>query len=168
MKRHETSLVGLLVLRPDVQADARGWIAEGSSDRETFIRSKRGVLRGLHYSVRLPHDRFLRATAGEVFAACVDLRRGSRSFGRYAATLLSAENKLTLFVPRGMAVGFYAPVDAEVLVRRSDAAEDERGIAWNDPEVGIPWPLVEKKPILSAQDEKLPWLAAIGPEDLPT
>jgi dTDP-4-dehydrorhamnose 3,5-epimerase len=114
------------------------------------------VLRGLHYQIRQEQGKLLRCVAGEIFDVAVDLRRSSPTFGRWVAVTLSAHNKQALWVPSGFAHGFYVMSGrAELLYKTTDyyAPQHERSLLWNDPALGIPWPLVDgQPPILSKKD----------------
>ena len=157
----------VLLLRPKVFGDARGFFFE-SYNRKAFAvlgidaefvqdnhsRSARGVLRGLHYQIRQPQGKLVRVAVGEVFDVAVDLRRSSPHFGRVATMRLSAENHHMAWIPPGFAHGFLVLSEtAEFLYKTTDyyAPEAERCIAWNDPELAIPWPLAGE-PLLSAKD----------------
>lgn len=167
MKVTPTVLPDVLLIEPRVYGDARGFFFESWNEktfreagiREHFVqdnhsRSARGVLRGLHYQIRQPQGKLVRVIAGEIFDVVVDVRRGSPSFGRHATVTLSAELHNQLWVPAGFAHGFCVTSDfAEVLYKTTDfyAPEHERTILWNDPELGIAWPL-QAAPTLSAKD----------------
>lgn len=157
----------VLLLRPKVFGDARGFFFE-SYNRKAFAglgidaefvqdnhsRSARGVLRGLHYQIRQPQGKLVRVAVGEVFDVAVDLRRSSPHFGRVAIMRLSAENHLMAWIPPGFAHGFLVLSEtAEFLYKTTDyyAPDAERCLAWNDPELAIPWPLAGE-PLLSAKD----------------
>ena len=163
-----TALPGLLILEPQVLGDARGFFYESFSQRDfeaatgrrvTFVqdnhsRSVRGVLRGLHLQDPHPQGKLVRVTVGEVYDVAVDLRAGSPTFGRWAAVTLSAENRRQLWIPPGLAHGFLVTSDvAEFLYKTTDYyhPEHERVIRWDDPAIGIQWPL-EVPPVLSARD----------------
>ncbi len=172
----ETALPGVLVLEPKVFGDARGFFLD-SYNRARFLeatgvdadfvqdnhsRSAHGVLRGLHYQIRQPQGKLVRVVSGAVFDVAVDLRRSSPTFGRWAGVELSAENQRQLWVPPGFGHGFLVLSDsADFLYKTTDyyAPEHERGIAWNDPAIGIDWPL-HGMPQLSAKDAAAPLLAA--------
>ena len=168
MKVTSTALPGLLLIEPDVFADARGLFFESYNHRRfeeaTGIRapfvqdnqstSARHVLRGLHYQVSRPQGKLVRALAGEIFDVAVDLRKSSPTFGRWAGTVLSAENRKQVWIPEGFAHGFLALSEsAEILYKVTDyyAPERERTIRWDDPALAIDWPL-PTAPILSAKD----------------
>lgn len=170
MNVYKTSISDVLLLEPKVFGDDRGFFFESFNARDfardtglhiVFLqdnhsRSAKNVLRGLHYQLKHPQGRLLRVIAGEVFDVAVDLRRGSPTFAKYFATRLSAENKRMIWVPEGFAHGFLVTSDyAEVLYKTTDYwfPEHERCIAWNDPRLGIPWP-VSVEPLLSAKDRR--------------
>ena len=161
----------VILIEPTVFVDKRGFFMESYKYsefarfgiKEKFVqdnhsRSTRGVLRGLHYQ-KAPkaQAKLVRVTRGEVFDVAVDIRRGSPTYGRWVGVLLSEENKKMLYVPVGFAHGFCVlSEEAEVLYKTTEeyAPEYERGIIWNDPDIGIKWPIEE--PILSPKDAALP------------
>ena len=163
-----TAIPDVVVLEPRLHGDARGFFFESYSERDfhaatglrpRFVqdnhsRSAAGVLRGLHYQIRNPQDKLVRVISGEIFDVAVDLRRASPTFGRWVGSRLSAENRLQLWVPAGFAHGFLSLTDnTEVLYKATDFyyPEYERSLLWNDPAVGITWPLTEA-PQLAAKD----------------
>lgn len=160
----------VLLLEPQVFGDARGFFYESFNQnkleqiigkRVNFVqdnhsRSEKNVLRGLHYQIKQPQGKLVRVVAGEVFDVAVDLRRSSRTFGQWASATLSAENKHQLWIPEGYAHGFLVLSEhAEFLYKTTDywAPEFERCIAWNDPALGIGWPITSE-PKLSSKDQK--------------
>jgi dTDP-4-dehydrorhamnose 3,5-epimerase len=167
MKVIPTRLPDVLLIEPEIFGDARGFFFESWNEREferagiraKFVqdnhsRSEKGVLRGLHYQIRRPQAKLVRVIAGEIFDVAVDLRRSSPTFGKWESALLSARSKSMLWVPEGFAHGFCVLSDfAEVLYKASDfyAPEHERCILWNDPELGIDWPL-PGPPLVSGKD----------------
>lgn len=167
MKIIETAIPGVLVLEPKVFSDARGYFLETYNERafaelgiaERFVQdnqshSKRGVLRGLHYQSEQPQGKLVRVLQGEIFDVGVDLRRGSATFGKWVGERLSAANKRMIWIPKGLAHGFYVLSEmADVSYKVTDfwAPQFERTLVWNDPEVAIAWPL-EGEPILSDKD----------------
>lgn len=168
MKAIATDIPGLTILEPRVFGDERGFFFESYNRRafreatgldpdfvqDNHSRSARGVLRGLHYQVRQPQGKLVRVVAGEVWDVAVDLRRSSPTFGRWVGLALSAANRRMLWVPEGFAHGFVVTSDAaEFLYKTTDyyAPEHERSLLWNDPALGIDWP-VEGEPILKAGD----------------
>ncbi len=180
MKVLRTELPDVLIVEPRVFSDARGFFFEsyhaaryaeaGLPDRfvqDNHARSVRGTLRGLHYQLRTPQGKLVRATLGSIFDVAADIRRGSPTFGRWVGTVLSAENKRQLYVPPGFAHGYYATdAVAEVEYKCTDfyRPEDERGIRWDDPTLAIAWP--GRDPILSDKDKAFGFLSA-GRNDLP-
>jgi len=169
MKIVPTSLPDVLVIEPQVFGDARGFFFESFNRRafreatgvdldfvqDNHSRSARGVLRGLHYQIRQPQGKLVRCVAGEVFDVAVDLRRSSPRFGKWAGVTLSAENKRMAWIPPGFGHGFLVLTEhAEFLYKTTDyyAPEHERTIAWNDPDIGIAWPL-DGEPVLSGKDQ---------------
>jgi len=157
----------VLVIEPRVFGDARGFFFESWNEREfekagiaaRFVqdnhsRSARNVVRGLHFQIRQPQGKLIRVTAGEIFDVAVDVRRSSPNFGKWAGMRLSADNKTTMWIPSGFAHGFAVLSDyADVLYKTTDyyAPEFERAVLWNDPDIGIDWPL-SGAPVLSAKD----------------
>ena len=168
MKARPTALAGVLVIEPTVFGDTRGFFFE-SWNRKAFAAavgrdvdfvqdnhsmSLKGVLRGLHYQLRRPQGKLVRVVSGEVFDVAVDLRRSSPTFGRWVGERLSAENRRTMWIPGGFAHGFLVLSEAaEFLYKTTDyyAPDDERTLLWNDPAIGIAWPL-EGEPLLKPRD----------------
>jgi dTDP-4-dehydrorhamnose 3,5-epimerase len=181
MKRIETLLPGVCLIEPQVFEDARGFFFEsyneikfveiGIKDRfvqDNHARSVKHTLRGLHYQTKHTQAKLCRVIRGEVLDVVVDIRRGSPHFGKWESAVLSADNKLQMYVPAGFAHGYLVLSDtAEFLYKCSDFyhPECERGVVWNDPDLGIRWGL--ENPILSTKDLKNPKLAAIDAGDLP-
>ncbi len=168
MKATPTEIPDVLVIEPKVFGDARGFFFESFNARafrdatgldEQFVqdnhsRSARGVLRGLHYQIRQPQGKLVRVVRGAVFDVAVDLRRASPTFGRWAGVELSEDNHRQLWVPPGFAHGFVVLTEsADFLYKTTDyyAPEHERCLKWDDPAVGIDWPL-GAEPVLSAKD----------------
>lgn len=160
---------GLKIITPKVFGDKRGYFMETYNYNDykkagidqIFVQdnqsaSVKGVLRGLHFQIRFPQDKLVRAVRGEVYDVAVDLRKGSPTFGKWHGVLLSEENKKQFFVPKNFAHGFLVLSDyAEFAYKCTDFyhPEDEGGIAWNDPEIGVNWPIPEgMEPILSEKD----------------
>ncbi len=168
MKAIPTAIPEVLIFEPAVFGDARGFFFE-SWNRKAFAKavgrdveflqdnhsaSALGVLRGLHYQVKQPQGKLVRVVAGEVFDVAVDLRRSSPTFGRWVGERLSAQNKRMMWVPEGFAHGFLVLSEsAEFLYKTTDyyAPEHERTLLWNDPALGIAWPLAGA-PILKPKD----------------
>ena len=162
-----TALPDVLLVEPRVFGDARGFFYESWNRRafaaagidvdfvqDNHSRSRRGVLRGLHYQVERAQGKLVRAVAGEVFDAVVDLRRSSATFGRSVGVVLSAANRRMLWVPPGFAHGFLVlSEDAEFLYKTTDYwfPEHERTLLWSDPALAIDWPLAGP-PVLAAKD----------------
>ena len=168
MKVVESGLGGVLVFEPAVHGDQRGFFFESYREdlfqaaagtnrpfvQDNHSRSMRHVLRGLHYQIRQPQGKLVRVVVGEVFDVVVDLRRHSPTFGRWMGTILSAENKRQMWVPEGFAHGFLVLSDvAETVYKTTDyyAPQYERSLLWNDPDVGIAWPL-GGPPIVAPKD----------------
>jgi len=171
MQRIPTAIPDACILEPKVFGDARGFFME-SWNRRTFAalgldldfvqdnhsRSRKGVLRGLHYQIVQPQGKLVRVVDGAVYDVAVDLRKSSPTFGRWAGVVLSAENKRMFWVPPGFAHGFLTLSDsADFLYKATEyyAPEHERSVLWNDPAIGIDWPLAElggMEPLLAAKD----------------
>ena len=181
MKVIETELPGVLIIEPQVFGDRRGFFLETYHQqryREAGIdvrfvqdnhsRSRKGVLRGLHYQLVQPQGKLVGVARGEVFDVAVDIRRGSPTFGRWAACVLDDHRHRRLYVPPGFAHGFCVLSDeADFVYKCTDFyhPRSERGILWNDPDIGIEWPDLEMA--LSDKDARNPRLAEMAPEDLP-
>ncbi len=163
-----SALPDVLILEPKVFGDARGFFFESFNQRDfaeatgldmQFVqdnhsRSVKGVLRGLHYQIQHPQGKLVRVTQGEVFDVAVDLRRNSPNFGQWVGVVLSADNHRQLWIPPGFAHGFVVTSDtAEFLYKTTDYwyPEFERSLLWNDPAVGVRWPLTAE-PQLAAKD----------------
>ncbi len=168
-----TALPEVMLIEPRVFEDQRGFFMEtyhqakfhqGGITAE-FVQdnhsgSQRGILRGLHYQIRHPQGKLVRAVVGRVFDVAVDIRRGSPTFGKWVGVELSAENKRQLWIPAGFAHGFYVLSEwAEIVYKATDlyAPEWDRSIRWDDPEIGIAWPLLDgQPPSLSEKDASAP------------
>lgn len=167
MKVLPTEIPDVLILEPRVFGDERGFFFEsynraaladaGITDefvQDNHSRSARGVLRGLHYQIKQPQGKLVRVVVGEVFDVAVDIRRRSPTVGAWAGAILSAQNRRMAWIPKGFAHGFVVLSEfAEVLYKTTDfyAPQHERCIAWNDPAIGIRWPLAGEV-TLSAKD----------------
>lgn len=167
MKVTPTALPEVLLIEPRVFGDARGLFFESYNQKaladtglvadfvqDNHSRSARGVLRGLHYQIEHAQGKLVRVTAGEVFDVAVDIRRGSPGFGRWVGVTLSADNRRMLWIPPGFAHGFLVTSEsAEFLYKTTDYwfPEHERTLLWNDPALGVEWPLVNA-PTLAAKD----------------
>ena len=162
-----TTLQDVVIVEPKVFGDERGFFLE-IYNQATFAKlglptefvqdnhsgSQKGVLRGLHYQIQQPQGKLVRALRGAIYDVAVDLRRGSKQFGQWVGVELTAENKRQLWVPPGFAHGFLTLTDfAEVSYKVTQlyAPQHERSLLWNDPALGIAWPL-EDEPRLSAKD----------------
>lgn len=171
-----TALPEVLLLSPKVFGDHRGYFFESYNERDfadatalagvRFVqdnqsRSRRGVLRGLHYQITHPQGKLVRVLEGEIFDVAVDLRRSSRTYGQWAGARLSADDKTQIWVPAGFAHGFVVLSEvAEILYKTTDYwhPEHERVLRWNDPTVAIRWP-IDFEPQLAARDAAGPSLA---------
>ena len=163
----DTSLPDVKLLKPQVFKDGRGffmetfrngWFKENIADRtfvqENHSKSSKGVLRGLHYQTENTQGKLVRVVVGEVFDVAVDMRKGSPTFGKWAGATLSAQNQYQLWIPEGFAHGFYVLSDtAELTYKCTDyyKPEAEQVLIWNDPAIGIGWPL-QTAPLLSPKD----------------
>lgn len=181
MRIFDTAIPGVLKIEPAIFKDDRGHFLEVyHSERysldgialpflqDNLSRSTGRVLRGLHYQLGRPQAKLIMAVEGEIFDVAVDIRKGSPTFGKWTAVTLSSTNLFQMFIPAGFAHGFCVLSDtAVVLYKCTDlyAPEEERGLRWNDPSVGIEWPVAA--PVLSAKDAAYPFLKDVSPEDLP-
>ena len=181
MTAAETEIEGLRVFEPRVFADDRGAFmevyhagryADAGLDvrfvQDNLSRSKRGVVRGLHFQRRHPQGKLIQVVRGAVYDVAVDLRSASPTFGEHFGVELSDENARQLWVPPGFAHGFCALTDAVVLYKCTDVyhPDDEGGLLWNDPALGIDWPV--DAPLLSERDRAHPPLEALGADGLPS
>lgn len=170
MRAIATAIPEVIIIEPKVWGDERGFFFESFKQRDfsqvigqhvNFVqdnhsRSKRGVLRGLHYQIQQPQGKLVRVILGEVFDVAVDLRKSSATFGQWVGEYLSADNKKQLWIPEGFGHGFVVLSDyAELLYKSTDyyAPEYERCIIWNDPTLAIAW-LCQEQPELSAKDQQ--------------
>jgi len=167
------SIPGVIVIEPDVHQDRRGFFLEtyhvdkyrDGGIRDVFVqdnhsRSLRGTLRGLHLQLKRPQGKLIRVIEGEIFDVAVDVRRGSPTFGKWVGVTLSADNFKQVYVPKGFAHGFAVVSDiAQVEYKCTDLYDpaSEIGIAWDDPAIGITWPVSD--PVLSDRDKRHPRLA---------
>ena len=170
----ETAIEGVVIIQPRIFADARGYFFESFSQRDfeekvcrtVFVQdnqssSHKGVLRGLHFQINYPQDKLVRVVNGEVFDVAVDLREGSKTYGKWFGVLLSAENKKQFFIPKNFAHGFIVLSDyAEFAYKCTDFyhPNDEGGLYFDDPEIGVEWPMPEgmtkEDLIISEKDHK--------------
>lgn len=170
MKVTPTSLPDVLLIEPQVFGDERGFFFESFNERtfskktgiqarfvqDNHSRSARNVLRGLHYQIKQPQGKLVRVISGSVFDVAVDLRKSSPTFGKWTGTILSAENKQLLWIPEGFAHGFLVLSEtADFLYKTAGyyAPVYERCVSWNDPDLGIAWPL-QGEPLVSAKDQQ--------------
>lgn len=175
---HPTGLAGLIVIEPQVFADHRGYFMETYHQKQftaaglaaVFVQdnhsqSVKGVLRGLHFQKERQQGKLVRVVRGEIFDVAVDLRKGSPTYKRWYGVNLSADNKRSLYIPEGFAHGFLTLSEvADFVYKCTDFyhPEDEGGLAWNDPEIGIKWPLERvEKVTLSEKDQRYPSLSQI-------
>jgi len=181
LKVIDTALAGCKVIEPVVHGDDRGYFFEGwNAERYAqhgldmrFVQSNvssssQGVLRGLHYQWPRPQGKLVSVLEGEVYDVAVDIRRGSPTFGRWAAVLLSGENRRQFWIPEGFAHGFavlseravFSYLCTDVYVKEADAA-----VRWDDATIAVDWPI--SAPVLSAKDQGAPFLEDIAPDRLP-
>jgi len=168
-----TAVPGVIIIEPDVHQDRRGFFLEtyhaekyragGIPDvfvQDNHSRSTRGTIRGLHLQLTRPQGKLIRVIEGEIFDVAVDVRRGSPTFGKWVGVSISAENFTQVYIPKGFAHGFAVVSDiAQVEYKCTDVydAASEIGIAWDDPAIGITWPV--SNPVLSDRDTRHPRLA---------
>lgn len=169
----KTEIDGVYIIEPKVFGDNRGYFMETYNENEfklngldyTFVqdnqsKSKKGVLRGLHFQKTHPQAKLVRVLEGEVLDVAVDLRKGAKTYGKWVGVVLSEENKKMFMIPRGFAHGFVVLSDTATFAYKCDEfyhPEDEGGIAWNDPDVAIDWQY-EGELLLSEKDKKHPTL----------
>jgi dTDP-4-dehydrorhamnose 3,5-epimerase len=170
MQIQPTAIPDVLIMEPKVFGDDRGFFYESFNQRifqeltgvhasfvqDNHSKSARNVLRGFHYQIQQAQGKLVRVVAGEVFDVSVDIRKSSPTFGQWVGVVLSADNKRQLWIPPGFAHGFVVTSEsAEFLYKTTDywAPEYERSILWNDPAIGIEWPL-DVAPLLSGKDQQ--------------
>ena len=167
----KTDIDGVIIVEPTVFGDDRGYFLETyqyNDYREggidvTFVQdnqsmSKKGVLRGLHFQINYPQSKLVRVIRGEVFDVAVDLRKDSPTYGKYVGVHLSAENKRQFFIPKGFAHGFVVLSDEAEFVYKVDDfyhPNDEGGLMWNDPDIGIDWPIPSDMEIILSDKDKV-------------
>ncbi|MCC5926270.1 MAG: dTDP-4-dehydrorhamnose 3,5-epimerase [Bacteroidetes bacterium] len=177
----KTDIADILVAEPRIFTDDRGYFMEtyryewltdfGITHQfvqDNLSRSKKGVLRGLHYQIRNAQAKLVMVTQGEVLDIAVDIRKGSPSFGKYVSMKLSADNRRIMYIPEGFAHGFLVLSEQADFLYKCSRYYDpsgERGLRWSDPTINIQWEV--STPILSEKDGVLPLLNDIKPEDLP-
>lgn len=169
----KTEIEGVYIIEPQIFGDDRGYFTETykKSDfdeiglnidfvQDNQSKSSKGVLRGLHYQIKHSQTKLVRVLVGEVYDVAVDLRKGSKTYGKYVGVLLSGENHKQLLIPKGFAHGFVVLSDEAIFAYKVDDfyhPNDEGGIIWNDPEIGIKWPYTVKV-LLSEKDQRNPTL----------
>jgi len=170
MRITQTNLPEVFLIEPKVYEDSRGFFME-TYQKETFAkicnalefiqdnhsRSIQGTLRGMHYQIDHAQGKLVRAVVGEIFDVAVDLRRSSSTFGKWVGGYLSADNKHQLWIPPGFGHGFYVLSEwAEIIYKTTDiySPENERIILWDDPTIGIEWPLIPKKEIILSEKDQ--------------
>jgi len=171
MKIIDTKIPDVKIIEPAVFGDERGFFMETWSQakfeelvtgKPTFFvqdnhsKSKKGILRGLHYQTENTQGKLVRVVSGEVFDVAVDIRKNSPTFGQWVGVTLSAENKRQLWVPEGFAHGFFVTSkEAEFVYKCTDYynPQAEQSILWNDPKIGIEWPIKDEVPLLSEKDK---------------
>lgn len=167
----KTDIEGVIIVEPTVFGDDRGYFMEtyqyndfcaGGIDvkfvQDNQSMSKKGVLRGLHFQKQYPQSKLVRVIRGEVYDVAVDLREGSPTYGKYVGVLLSAENKRQFFIPKGFAHGFVVLSDEAEFVYKVDDfyhPNDEGGLMWNDPDIGIDWPISPDMEIILSDKDKV-------------
>ena len=176
MKFVPAEIPGVIIVEPDVHTDVRGFFLEtyhaekyrtgGIVDvfvQDNHSRSAGGTIRGLHLQFRRPQGKLIHVIEGSIFDVAVDVRRGSPTFGKWVGVTLSADNFKQCYIPKGFAHGFAvtSPI-AQVEYKCTDVydASSEIGIAWNDPDLGITWPIAD--PVLSERDKRHPRLADVA------
>ena len=176
MKFLAQSIPGIVLVEPDVHRDSRGFFLESyhaskyedGGIGDTFVQdnhslSRAGTLRGLHMQVRNPQAKLIRVLRGQIWDVAVDLRRGSPTFGQHLGVELSADNYRQLYIGIGMAHGFFVLSDEAEIEYKCSGLYDPEGeltVAWDDPELAIPWPS-NSTPILSARDQSAPGLSEV-------
>ena len=175
----ETPIEGVYVIIPKVFGDNRGYFMETYNAADfkeagidaVFVQdnqssSKKGVLRGLHFQIEYPQDKLVRVIRGEVFDVAVDMRKGSKTYGKWFGTILSEENRKMLFIPKNFAHGFLVLSDyAEFTYKCTELyhPNDEGGIIYNDPDIGIDWPVPEDTQLVfSEKDQRWPTLKELS------
>ncbi len=178
MHLHNTEIPDVVIIEPRLFSDERGFFAEtwrreryeeagitGTFVQDNVSRSSRGVVRGLHFQNPTPQGKLVMALTGSIFDVAVDLRRGSPTFGRWVGAELSSETLRQLWIPRGFAHGFQALSDGVVVAYKctgSYSPPDERAIRWDDPDIGIQWPIADAR--LSPRDLEAPRLRDLPEE----
>lgn len=170
-KIQKTKIKDLCIIEPCVIGDNRGYFMETYNSRDfkeagidtTFVqdnqsKSRKGVLRGLHFQKKYPQGKLIRVIEGEVFDVAIDIRKDSSTFGQWFGVILSKENKKQLYVPRGFAHGFLVISDQTEILYKCDELfhpEDEGGIIWNDTDIGVEWPIEKISEIILSEKDKM-------------
>ncbi|MBW1845931.1 MAG: dTDP-4-dehydrorhamnose 3,5-epimerase [Deltaproteobacteria bacterium] len=181
MKVKKTNIEDILIIEPNIFKDDRGYFMEmhhqhrydAFLSNRVFVQdnlsfSKRHALRGLHFQKKHPQAKLIQVISGEIFDVAVDIRQGSPTFGKWTGETLSETNRQQFFIPEGFAHGFCVLSEtAHVSYKCTDIfyPEDDSGIVWSDPDIGIDWPITA--PILSEKDQNLPTLSSLASEQLP-
>jgi len=182
MKIITTSIAGILIIEPKTFQDKRGFFMEtynrnrynASGINATFVQdnlscSLKNTVRGLHFQIKHPQAKLIQVISGEIFDVAVDLRRGSATFGKWTGIHLSDENRRQVFIPEGFAHGFCVLSEFALFYYKcSDfyAPDDEGGIIWSDPDIGIEWPVIN--PIISEKDKQYQKLSRLNIDQLPS
>ncbi len=181
MEIKSNSIDGIIIIEPEIHRDNRGYFMETYHQKryvkagvnrifvqDNISSSIQGTLRGLHFQIKHPQAKLVQVVSGEIFDVAVDLRPGSPTFGKWTGIHLSDQNRLQFFIPEGFAHGFCVLSDTAVFFYKCSefyAPDDEGGIIWSDPEIGISWPF--KTPIISEKDKQLSPLSLLEPDQLP-
>ncbi|MBC8346331.1 MAG: dTDP-4-dehydrorhamnose 3,5-epimerase [Candidatus Marinimicrobia bacterium] len=182
MKVMQTSIPGVIKIQPKVHLDLRGYFFESFKSTEfqshglptNFVqdnqaKSTKGVLRGLHYQLRYPQGKLVWVSEGKVLDVAVDIRQNSPTFGQFESAILDDENHTRFYIPSGFAHGYYVLSDSAIFQYKCTDTyhpEDEYGVQWNDPDIGIPWGSGDK--LVSEKDKNLSNLKDINSKLLPT
>ncbi len=177
-----TEIPDIILIKPKVYGDTRGFFMETYREQlfrdngiktsfvqDNLSKSNKNTIRGLHYQIKNPQAKLVMVTRGEILDVAVDIRKKSPTFGKYVAFRLSSENKMMVYIPEGFAHGFQVLSDETLFqykCSRYYSPEGERGIAWNDPGINVPW--ITCDPIISEKDQKNPLLSEVDEKDLPS
>ena len=177
----DSKIRGIKIITPEIHKDNRGYFFESFNsknfndlglpthfvqDNQSF--SKKGTLRGLHFQLKNPQGKLVRVIKGEVFDIAIDIRRGSKTFGKFEGVILSDKNNKIMYIPEGFAHGYLVLSNNAIFQYKCTEfyhPEDEFGLLWNDKDLNIDWPI--KNPILSQKDKDLPTIQTISDEHLP-
>ncbi len=170
IKVEECRIEGIRVIEPKLFGDGRGWFMETYHQVDykrtgikcTFVQdnrsySRKGVLRGLHFQKKYPQDKLISVLRGEIYDVAVDLRENSKTYGKWFGLILSDQNRKQLFIPKGFAHGYLVlSEEAEIFYKCSEVyhPEDEGGIIWNDPAIGIKWPVLHRDEIILSEKDR--------------